>query len=62
MVEIVERNKQAQFAAQKLRRELQDLMEEAVKLGVLEQEQEEGTEVQNVEEVEVAPKSHPLEA
>ena len=66
MGEIVERNKAAQGAASKLRKELQGLIEEAVKLGVLDADEEESSDekedfkkedlaLQNVE------KSHPLE-
>ena len=41
MGEIVERNKAAQGVATRLRRELQELIEEAVKLGVLDGDDEE---------------------
>ena len=44
MGEIVERNKAAQGAASKLRRELQELIEEAVKLGVLDADEEESSD------------------
>ena len=65
MGEIVERNKAAQGVATKLRRELQELIEEAVKLGVLDvDDDEEGDEEELVKE-DLIPnfesKSHPLE-
>ena len=68
MGEIVERNKAAQGVATKLRRELQELIEEAVKLGVLDVDDDEdegdkekedlvrGDLIRNFES-----KSHPLE-
>ena len=67
MGEIVERNKAAQGIATKLRRELQELIEEAVKLGVLDADEDNTDD--KVEELErkeelvplETPKSHPLE-
>ena len=67
MGEIVERNKAAQGIATKLRRELQELIEEAVKLGVLDADEDDTDD--KVEELErkeefvplETPKSHPLE-
>ena len=67
MGEIVERNKAAQGIATKLRRELQELIEEAVKLGVLDADEDDNDD--KVEELErkeelvplETPKSHPLE-
>jgi len=66
MGEIVERNKAAQGAASKLRRELQELIEEAVKLGVLDADEEESSdEKEDFKKEDLAPKivekSHPLE-
>lgn len=70
--EIVERNKAAQVTATRLRRELQELMEEAVQLGILEKEEdvedleyvvkEEETEAEvTTNEIVNVVKSHPLE-
>jgi len=66
MGEIVERNKAAQGVATKLRRELQELIEEAVKLGVLDvDDDEEGDEKEELVKEDLIPnfesKSHPLE-
>jgi myotubularin-related protein 9 len=63
MGEIVERNKQAQAAAHKLRRELKELMEEAAKLGLIDtgEEVEAKEVIDGQEKIEVV-KSHPLEA
>ena len=65
MGEIVERNKAAQGAASKLRRELQELIEEAVKLGVLDADEESSDEKEDFKKEDLAPKivekSHPLE-
>ena len=66
MGEIVERNKAAQGAASKLRRELQELLEEAVKLGGLDADEEEsGDEKEDFKKEDLAlqnvEKSHPLE-
>ena len=70
MGEIVERNKAAQGVATRLRRELQELIEEAVKLGVLDgddEEEDDGDEEKEemVKKGEPIPnfesKSHPLE-
>ena len=68
MGEIVERNKAAQGVATKLRRELQELIEEAVKLGVLDVDDDEDEGDEEKEELvkrDLIPnfesKSHPLE-
>ena len=68
MGEIVERNKAAQGIATKLRRELQELIEEAVKLGVLDvddDEDEGDKEKEDLVRGDLIPnfesKSHPLE-
>ena len=66
MGEIVERNKAAQGVATKLRRELQELIEEAVKLGVLDvgdDDEDEGDEelVKGDPLSNLESKSHPLE-
>ena len=68
MGEIVERNKAAQGVATKLRRELQELIEEAVKLGVLDVDDDEDEGDKEKEELvrgDLIPnfesKSHPLE-
>ena len=67
MGEIVERNKAAQGVATKLRRELQELIEEAIKLGILDAEEEDDGD-QKKEEMSkgdlianLESKSHPLE-
>ena len=67
----MERNKAAQGAASKLRRELQELIEEAVKLGVLDADEEESSDEkedfkkEDFKKEDLAPKivekSHPLE-
>ena len=67
MGEIVERNKAAQGVAAKLRRELQELIEEAIKLGVLDGDDEEDGGDEEEEMVKgdsiakFESKSHPLE-
>ena len=65
MGEIVERNKAAQGVATKLRRELQELIEEAVKLGVLDVDDDEDEEKEEQVKGDLIPnfesKSHPLE-
>ena len=68
MGEIVERNKAAQGVAAKLRRELQELIEEAIKLGVLDGDDEEDDGDEEKEEMvkgepiaKFETKSHPLE-
>jgi len=68
MGEIVERNKAAQGVATKLRRELQELIEEAIKLGILDADEEEVDGDQKKEEMSkgdlianLESKSHPLE-
>ena len=65
MGEIVERNKAAQGVATKLRRELQELIEEAVKIGVLDVDDDEDEEKEEQVKGDLIPnfesKSHPLE-
>ena len=67
MGEIVERNKAAQGVATKLRRELQELIDEAIKLGVLDGDEEDDGDEEKEEVVKGDPianfesKSHPLE-
>ena len=65
MGEIVERNKAAQGVAAKLRRELQELIEEAIKLGVLDGDDEEDEEKEEMVKgdpiAKFESKSHPLE-
>ena len=68
MCEIVERNKAAQGVATKLRRELQELIDEAIKLGVLDVDEEEddadeekGGMVKGDLIASFESKSHPLE-
>ena len=67
MGEIVERNKAAQGVATKLRRELQELIEEAIKLGILDADEEDDSD-QKKEEMSkgdlianLESKSYPLE-